>query len=956
MRYYILVFILYLFGGVKAQSPQTEMFGISLNSAHLVKLNYDGFQPDTITRSNIKGIDTSIFSLHKYRFIVYNAVNQHSYHPIIYKSRSFLNIRKVFISNDARYIYAAFSLQRYVILDVHTGKITKEFTNYKPAGEVKNTNPYINQLAVAFGNSSALIALPMSNGFHVYDLAAEKLKIVFESPFINSNDLDSMYFSNDDKYFVVKDKKSRYYIWHIQNEKVYRRYPAGILKFSGSNSIMHYKYQNAAFEISHSSLLSNDAGRKITSNELLSNCESEYKVLLPMSDLAQIDRVGGFFAVPLSNAKGVVAIMSGDIRGERLSIYPVELKEYTRFQILPSGNCNILYTSEWKTFNLGDQLNSMNRNILMPPYKTNKKLAASYQTKSRIQIHPNYYLIPEKDKANMGFYLFNIYTQKIFYYEGSIFTSFSSTDNDYVFFLNKNNEMNSIRLEEENSELKSFNLNAKFEKNDDSFTIDNDKLASGSLGIKKEIPFSYAIENNIPIKISLRSVHINNSKLTLDVQIVDSAGNYYYGAANEKYSSYFCNPLIRSNQGSYQSIKDFSMFEYPFSDSVASSIALVLDHSGSLGDKKAIELQDGTIQLINTKRLSDLLSIVKFDHFVGIESMAEKSSVTLRSRFKKEGLISYGGSTAILDAIHAGMYTLSLENDVWRKVVILFTDGYENASTISIFELVKKAKEENIQIFTIGYGYEIDEVYLTKIASLTGGKFYRSIDPNDIPTILSDVYSQVNHFYNTEIPLPGDGKHEIVFNFCPPSATKQSFKITFDNTADVNQVLRNQSINYYTEETVEANKIIVKKLESPKINFENPIIQRKSLPSIANSDKTFIETAFDSIRFPDIKFVFDKIDIVPGTDDGIDKIVAFLNQYPHIRILISGHTDQIGNDLYNKDLSSRRALAIKVYMVKMGIQSYRIETEGFGSHVPMTEGATDDGRQKNRRVEFKIID
>ena len=87
----------------------------------------------------------------------------------------------------------------------------------------------------------------------------------------------------------------------------------------------------------------------------------------------------------------------------------------------------------------------------------------------------------------------------------------------------------------------------------------------------------------------------------------------------------------------------------------------------------------------------------------------------------------------------------------------------------------------------------------------------------------------------------------------------------------------------------------------------------------------------------------------------LDNAVAVLKEYPDLRIEISGHTDDRGNDDYNMKLSADRADAVKQYLVDAGIDGSRIETRGAGELEPRESNNTKAGRSKNRRIEFKLL-
>ncbi len=93
---------------------------------------------------------------------------------------------------------------------------------------------------------------------------------------------------------------------------------------------------------------------------------------------------------------------------------------------------------------------------------------------------------------------------------------------------------------------------------------------------------------------------------------------------------------------------------------------------------------------------------------------------------------------------------------------------------------------------------------------------------------------------------------------------------------------------------------------------------------------------------------------LPGEYDELDQLARELKDNPGIRIKIDGHTDSVGGEEGNKELSLQRAETVKAYLVKQGGSPSRITCEGIGSRKPIAENDTEHGRSINRRVEFSI--
>lgn len=107
----------------------------------------------------------------------------------------------------------------------------------------------------------------------------------------------------------------------------------------------------------------------------------------------------------------------------------------------------------------------------------------------------------------------------------------------------------------------------------------------------------------------------------------------------------------------------------------------------------------------------------------------------------------------------------------------------------------------------------------------------------------------------------------------------------------------------------------------------------------------------NAIRFESGKSILKKESIAM-----IQELVEVLNERPEVPVQIIGHTDSDGSASFNLNLSKERAYAVKEKMIKLGLQNYqRVSAEGKGENEPVADNATNDGKAKNRRVEFKII-
>ena len=103
-----------------------------------------------------------------------------------------------------------------------------------------------------------------------------------------------------------------------------------------------------------------------------------------------------------------------------------------------------------------------------------------------------------------------------------------------------------------------------------------------------------------------------------------------------------------------------------------------------------------------------------------------------------------------------------------------------------------------------------------------------------------------------------------------------------------------------------------------------------------------------------VLYPFNSTEILPDGKANLQSLANSLEKYPNSDILIVGHTDSVGTDAYNLDLSQRRALAASAYLQSLGVPASRLHATGKGESEPIQPNDTDAGRAQNRRVEIAI--
>lgn len=110
-----------------------------------------------------------------------------------------------------------------------------------------------------------------------------------------------------------------------------------------------------------------------------------------------------------------------------------------------------------------------------------------------------------------------------------------------------------------------------------------------------------------------------------------------------------------------------------------------------------------------------------------------------------------------------------------------------------------------------------------------------------------------------------------------------------------------------------------------------------------------------TITLRNIFFDFDKATIRPESANELDRLIKLLTDNPTLKIELGSHTDSKGSDDYNQKLSQSRSQSVVTYLITKGISTDRLVAKGYGESAPIAKNDTEEGRQLNRRTDFKIL-
>jgi outer membrane protein OmpA-like peptidoglycan-associated protein len=119
-----------------------------------------------------------------------------------------------------------------------------------------------------------------------------------------------------------------------------------------------------------------------------------------------------------------------------------------------------------------------------------------------------------------------------------------------------------------------------------------------------------------------------------------------------------------------------------------------------------------------------------------------------------------------------------------------------------------------------------------------------------------------------------------------------------------------------------------------------------------------VEVKAESIELKEkVNFEFASDVLVADSKTLLDEVAKTLVDHPEIKkVRIDGYTDSVASTKYNKKLSGKRAKAVRAYLESKGVEAKRLDSKGWGEAKPVADNKTEEGREKNRRVEIKILE
>ena len=349
-------------------------------------------------------------------------------------------------------------------------------------------------------------------------------------------------------------------------------------------------------------------------------------------------------------------------------------------------------------------------------------------------------------------------------------------------------------------------------------------------------------------------------------------------------------------------IDTFHVREFGAGDSIPYSLVLSVDYSGSMSGVRNT-IFEGTELFISLKMKYDQIALTTFNKELDIKVPMMADSHKILNIYRTTRNKNFGYFSAVNDAVASCLTMYKDTPEDVPRVLVIFSDGDDNYSKSKLGGLIDSAKKYKIHIFTVAFGYSLDD-NLKFLASYTGGKFYKARSKEELIAIFRDIYMSLRYYY--------------LITYHPPK--------------------------YWGYHKVRATVL------APDM--------RDTLKGFNEYDMYGYKDIGDTI-IRSILFDFDSAVVKPVSYPVIDELVDQLMTYPRLKYEIRGHTDNIGplkdKIEYNQILSEKRAKAVYDELVKRGVPENKLRWRGFGMSSPIAPNDTPENRAINRRTEFVIM-
>lgn len=455
------------------------------------------------------------------------------------------------------------------------------------------------------------------------------------------------------------------------------------------------------------------------------------------------------------------------------------------------------------------------------------------------------------------------------------------------------------------------------------------------------------------------------------------------------------------------------------SDVVQREYVFVLDVSGSMNGFPLETAKKVMGDLLSNLRAGEYFNVVTFAGDAGVLSPRSlpATKANVEQALKTVGSLSGGGGTNLMDALRTSYALPRPPSESMSRSVVVITDGYVAVEAQAFRFIRKRLGEANL--FSFGIGKSVNRALIEGMARAGRGSPFVVLDASEAsgkaqkfreyvasPLLTNvklgfqgldvyDVIPQELPDLMAERPLIAFGKYRgtgkgtlEVVGTQATGAFKQQMALDTTAASAANRPLRSLWARSWVEELMDQHAALGNNQSTERavthLGLKYGLLTQFTSFVAVDSEVRNTSGAAATIRQPlpmpegvpnsavlggHRRVVFEGNEIFmlqtvvfqrgatidPASHPILDQVVAVLKSNLAFRLRISGHSDNRGSKADNQRISEQRAAAVARYLVAHGIDSKRLEVEGQGDGHPIADNNTEEGRARNRRVEFKIL-
>ncbi len=291
-----------------------------------------------------------------------------------------------------------------------------------------------------------------------------------------------------------------------------------------------------------------------------------------------------------------------------------------------------------------------------------------------------------------------------------------------------------------------------------------------------------------------------------------------------------------------------------------------------------------------------------------------------------------------------------------NKTLYFTSSGWLGMGGLDLFKSEKKSENSWATPENLGYPINTVNDEMGLIVNAKGNKAYYSTDRDVVHG--KDIYSF--ELYQEARPQPVSYMKGRVFDKDTRKPLAARFELIDLATEDTIMTASSKAENGQFVVCIPTDRNYALNVDRKNYLFYSDNFQLKGVheatqPFIKDIPLQKIRKG-ERIILRNIFFETDSYQLKDESSVELQKVLAFLQNNASLKVEISGHTDNVGTDEYNQQLSENRALSVYNYLVNKGVSENRLTYKGYGESDPMAENDTEAGRAQNRRTEMKILE